>query len=387
MFFVVSHFVLAGALLAADENAVFQREGPNEWRRTSSGTLSLAVQPRLIIRAQGKVRVQGGSGSQVTYQLVQHVKARTEVEARRAVGGFVSRQLARAGDVSEVVFQYADLQSELQIAVPHQLVGVLLRTESGDLEAFDIDGNVQAQTNGGLIRCDRIKGTVQGQTGTGEIRLGRIGGSAKCTSGGGSIFAESIGGGAMCETAGGEITIREAGGPLMLNTRGGNIQVDRAKSTVEAHSGEGVIEVLEAGGYVIADTRGGSIQVGNARGVKCDSAQGTVRLKTGSGPLQVSTAVGNILAELLPGTRFENALLSAGSGDITVLIPSNLPLSIFARNDSGGTPRIYSDFSTVQPKNFGFSRPPLLAEGAINGGGPVLRVAVNTGVIFLKRAK
>ena len=136
-----------------------------------------------------------------------------------------------------------------------------------------------------------------------------------------------------------------------------------------------------------SDTRGGSIQVGSARGVKCDNAQGTVRLKTGSGPLQVSTAVGNILAELLPGSRFENGLLSAGSGDITVLIPSNLPLSIFARNDSGGSPRIYSDFATIQTKNIGFTRPPALAEGAINGGGPVLRVAVASGVIFLKRLK
>jgi hypothetical protein len=69
------------------------------------------------------------------------------------------------------------------------------------------------------------------------------------------------------------------------------------------------------------------------------------------------------------------------------LIPSNLSLSIFARNDSGGNPRIYSDFPSVQAKNFGFSKPPVLAEGAINGGGQVLRVAVTGGVIFLKKSK
>jgi hypothetical protein len=97
--------------------------------------------------------------------------------------------------------------------------------------------------------------------------------------------------------------------------------------------------------------------------------------------------MGNILAELVAGTRLENASLVADAGDVTVLIPSNLALSVIARNDSGGSPRIVSDFAEIRARNIGFARPPLVAEGIINGGGPVLRINVVGGTIYLRRAK
>jgi hypothetical protein len=33
-----------------------------------------------------------------------------------------------------------------------------LQATRGDIEAYDMDGNISARTNGGMIRCDRIKG-------------------------------------------------------------------------------------------------------------------------------------------------------------------------------------------------------------------------------------
>jgi DUF4097 and DUF4098 domain-containing protein YvlB len=226
---------------------------------------------------------------------------------------------------------------------------------------------------------------VIGHTGGGEIRLGKIGGAARCTNGAGSITIDSVGGEASCRTIGGEITIREGMGALVLSTEGGNILVDRAGGNVEAHSGEGLIEIGQANGFVLADTRGGSIQVGSARGVKCDSAQGAVRVKTASGPLRVNTSVGSILAELLPGTRVQDALLAAGTGDVTVLIPSNISLSVMARNEAGGQAKIVSEFPDV--RIFGWNRPPVRGEGSINGGGPLLRINVADGTIFLRRLK
>ncbi|PYT19433.1 MAG: hypothetical protein DMG59_00535 [Acidobacteria bacterium] len=122
--------------------------------------------------------------------------------------------------------------------------------------------------------------------------------------------------------------------------------------------------------------------------MKCESAAGTIRVKTSSGPMRISTAMGSILAELLAGTHLEDSSLVAGAGDITVLIPSNLALSVMARNDSGGNPHgILSDFSEVRAKSFGFSRAPLVAEGSINGGGPVLRINTAAGIIYLKKLK
>ncbi len=97
--------------------------------------------------------------------------------------------------------------------------------------------------------------------------------------------------------------------------------------------------------------------------------------------------MGSILAELLAGTHLDDSSLVARAGDVTVMIPSNLPLSVMAQNDSGGRPRIVSDFSEFRTNNFGVMRPAVMAEGAINGGGPVLRINVADGTIYLRRLK
>jgi hypothetical protein len=121
--------------------------------------------------------------------------------------------------------------------------------------------------------------------------------------------------------------------------------------------------------------------------VKCQSGAGASRVKTSSGPLRVQTAMGSILAELLAGTRLDDSSLVAGAGDITVLIPSNLALSVMARNDSGGNPKIVSDFSEVRAKSFGPSRPAVVYQGAINGGGPLLTLNTAGGIIYVKKLK
>jgi DUF4097 and DUF4098 domain-containing protein YvlB len=379
MLAVVAHVILAGSLLAEDG---LKKIAPNLWERTTSGAFEHTVLPRISVKAPGHVIVQGGSGSQITYTLTQRVRARSEPEARKLLGTFSHFILP---EKMVLTFRYnPDPDSELRIQVPRHVTADLQATR-GNIEAYDVDGNISARTNGGMIRCDRIKGGVFGHTGGGEIRLGKIGGSAQLFNGAGSIMIDSVGGTASCRTVGGEISVREGIGAMDLSTEGGNILVDRAGGNVEAHSGEGLIEIGQANGFVLADTRGGSIQVGSARGVKCDSAQGAVRVKTASGPLRVNTAVGSILAELLPGTRIQDALLAAGTGDVTVLIPSNLSLSVLARNEAGGQSRIVSEFPAVHI--FGVSRPPSRAEGSINGGGPLLRINVADGTIFLRRLK
>jgi hypothetical protein len=69
------------------------------------------------------------------------------------------------------------------------------------------------------------------------------------------------------------------------------------------------------------------------------------------------------------------------------LIPSNVAVSVMARNESGAAPRIISDFPEIRVQTLGLVRPPMLAEGAINGGGPVLNISASGGVIYLRRAR
>jgi hypothetical protein len=94
------------------------------------------------------------------------------------------------------------------------------------------------------------------------------------------------------------------------------------------------------------------------------------------------------LAQLIAGRPFADSLLSTNAGDITVFIPSNLALTIQATNETGGVGRIISDFAQV-PVQTG-SQPGMgaaTAQGALNGGGPVLRVNVVGGTIYLRREK
>jgi DUF4097 and DUF4098 domain-containing protein YvlB len=380
--------VLMGVLLAQDTQMT--REGAF-WVLTESGTATGAQIVKISTR--GSVVIRGSQADQIQYKLTKRVRAREKDDAHRMMGSTAISISIRDRKATLVVAPAirSNVITQLEVSMPRGTTTLLVDTQAGDVEAYDLDCNVHADTTVGQIHCDRIRGWAEGNTGGGEIHMGKIGGTVRCVSAAGSIFVDSSGGEAICQTAGGEIQVHEAAGPMTLSTEGGNIQVDRAGSTVEAHTGQGVIEISQAAGMVLADTRGGSIQVGSARGVKCQSGAGTIRVKTLSGPLNVQTAMGSILAELLAGARIEDASLIAGSGDITVLIPSNLALSLVARNETGGNPRIVSDFSELRPKAFpkAFSmpRPQLVYEGSINGGGPLITINTGSGTIYVRKLK
>jgi DUF4097 and DUF4098 domain-containing protein YvlB len=126
----------------------------------------------------------------------------------------------------------------------------------------------------------------------------------------------------------------------------------------------------------------GPVNVGSAAGVRCDSASGGIRLGNISGPIRVATSMGSIMAALL-GSHLADSYIATGNGDITVLIPSNVGVTIQADNTMADTlRRIISDFSTVQPRRQGTH---VVAAGALNGGGPVLQLAATGGTIFIKK--
>jgi hypothetical protein len=99
--------------------------------------------------------------------------------------------------------------------------------------------------------------------------------------------------------------------------------------------------------------------------------------------MSVSTAMGNIMAELMAGARLEDSSLVAGSGDITVWIPSNFPVSLVWP----GTSRVRSDFPELQTNSTALFRPPVLVQGALNGGGPVIRLNTAGGTIYVRRVR
>jgi hypothetical protein len=125
------------------------------------------------------------------------------------------------------------------------------------------------------------------------------------------------------------------------------------------------------------------VRIGAAAGIHCESSNGgNIQLANIVGPMSVSTDAGNILANLM-GSRLAESLLATGNGDITVVIPSNIRVTIQAENQMADTMRrIVSEFREIQPRSIGTH---LVAQGQVNGGGPLLQISASAGTIFLKR--
>ncbi len=380
---------IAAAPLAAPLNAwqeTLTREGPLWVQKVTGIEPAGAPVSRLRVSTRGRVSVTGSQqDEQVRYIFIRKVKARSEDEARRLLGRFVVKSFRQADLCTVAVAHSGDApgSADLQVIAPAGLRDIVIETFGGIVEASGLSGSVQAHSGGGRIRLDRIAGHVVAKTAGGEVILGTIGGSVRCISAGGPIRADLIKGEARLETAGGDITVREVGGPFYGSTAGGGIQIGKAGSTVVANTVGGVIDVGGAAGSVTAESQGGPIMVGSARGVKCETGGGAIRLTNISGALHASTAVGNIIARLVNAEDWADSFLGTGGGDITVFVPSNLGVTIRAQNESAASlSRIVSDFPGVRVRKEG---PLVMAEGAINGGGPLLRLSSAGGTIYIRR--
>ncbi len=370
-----------GCLAAAGAQTDLTREG-SFWVRSVSGTDQIAPAGRLQINASGSIKICGAPQNHLTYVLKSRVKGRGEQEARRRLSG-LTVHVTRQGETSFLAVQPGAGMGELDVRVPRTLKETLMVTTDGSLEMCDLDGSVRGRTGGGPIRADRIRGDVRVNTSGGDIEVGTVGGLVQAVTMGGRITLTSAGREANLETAGGDVFVQSVGGPLRVSTGAGGIHIGKAAASVTASTAGGLIQIGEAHGVVTTRNFGGPVQVGAAAGVSCENANGGVRLQNVSGRLRVSTAFGSIIAQLFSGRPITDSFLTTANGDITVLIPSNIAVTIRARNDSADSVRrIVSEFPGVEVRMDGSQ---VVAEGAINGGGPVLRLAGTGGTIFIKR--
>ena len=381
---------LASACLLFSQAGEIRREG-EYWVQVVSGKLTASPAAGGIeIHMRGPVRVQGGAGDAISYTLTKRVRAKSVADAQRLLDelGFRTASSKHAIQLLMMYPPRPAAMAELVVNAPSRTPAIDIRSHAGDLQVYDIAGRVSARSGGGVIQMDRIQNDIIAETDGGDIRLGRVGGTVRALSGGGTISAGRTGGESWLETAGGEIYVGESAGEVHASTGGGNIRINRAASRVAARTAAGSIEVHEAHGVVVAGNNGGSIQVGNALGCRCEATGGSIRLQGTSGALRAVSDVGSILAELVAGAKLQDSLLSTGAGDITVYIPSNIPITVKAANELVRAGRIVSEFNEI-PVRHGvqLSRPAVLAEGILNGGGPILQLTAAGGTIYLRRAR
>ncbi|MCS6953341.1 MAG: hypothetical protein RMK57_02585 [Bryobacterales bacterium] len=381
--------LLGFALLAAAQtDPPLRREG-SFWVDTVQGEVPTGEIESLRISCPGSLSVRGVAGrSAIRYVLVRRVRAAEQGQARRLLSQIVLRSASSRSGIALWVSQpmRSATACELEVEVPSAVSRTVLTAATGSVRIAGLDGAVRVATAGGRIWLDRIGGDVIARTGGGDIEAGDLNGALHCRSGGGSIRARRIAGNARLETAGGEIVVGEIGGKLEAVTAGGNIQVERAASTVVANTAGGLIRVRHAGGMVVGATGSGAITVGAAAGVRAQSGVGPLDLRGIAGPIQASTSAGSIVAELVR-LEFDESYLRTHAGDITVYIPSNLAVSVRAWNQSPWRVRqIVSDFRELAIKPAGSpSAPVVMAEGSLNGGGPLLEISAAGGTIYLRR--
>ena len=317
---------------------------------------------RLRIEAHGTVTLESGAAKQLSYTLKIAVSARDAAEARRLIESWPVH-ISSQGEWATVKAMGGAVMSVLSVDAPR-------------LDAAEIVTAV------GSVRANGVAGTLEIRTGAGNIDVGRAGGAVHCTTGVGRVSLDSAGGPATLETNLGDIVAREAGGAVEAQTGGGDVRIGTAWGPVTAMSGGGEISVGKAAGIVTLRNMAGPVQVGSAAGIRCDSASGGVRLANIAGPIRVATSMGNIMASL-SGGGLSNSYLATGFGDITVVIPSNLGVTIQAEDDMADTvQRIVSDFAALQPRRQGTR---IVAAGPVNGGGPLLQISGMGGTIFIKR--
>lgn len=367
---------LAALLLVASLTAVAQdtnykifRRSGGEWVEEINGTLTPGKTVR-VKTTSGPIHLTGAQQKNITYTVRKFVRATSEDAAKREFAQ-LRFTVATAGDVAMLRGECGDRgYVAFDITVPTQTALARLETDGGTISAHNISGRVEAVTGGEAIQLDQIGGSVFASSGGGNIEIGKIGGDVRVETGGGRIEVASAGGHVVASSGGGTVMVGTAK-TMKLETGAGSIRVNRCSGEIKASTGGGAIEVKDVDGPAVFESGGGSIRVG--------PIHGGLRVATGSGP---------IIADLAKGVAvFTDSRLETSAGDIIVYIPDDLGLTIRATVEGARGDGIESDFSNLKitKSNERWGPHEVYAEGALNGGGPILHVHTNSGTIEIRR--
>jgi DUF4097 and DUF4098 domain-containing protein YvlB len=401
----VKRFINIAAVLAlaalwvvpvvAQESRVL-REG-NAWVQVVTGSVPAAKNLKLFTD-RGSVTVRGGQQQNITYTIRKRAYTDSEKTAQRQFEAF-SLRAAQKGDFVVLEgncpgpddYLRRKLSVDITVETPRDLAIVKLMTLGGSVTVHNIAGKVLAETAGGSITMNDIGAGIYAQTHGGSIDVGNAGGDMKLETAGGGITIRTANGQVLAQTAGGSIDLGTALQNAVLETAGGSIQVRKCGGELRASTAGGSVEVGEVGGAAILETAGGSIRLAGATGtVRATTSGGGIRLQQLSRGAFAETAAGPVFAEFV-GQRnnFTESVLETTVGDIVVYISADLGVTVRAFIEAASGHSIRSEFSELKITSEGGDYGPreIYGQGAINGGGPLLKIRTTTGNIELRRGK
>jgi len=263
-----------------------------------------------------------------------------------------------------------------------------VQTGGGNIETEDIIGFATLATSGGNIVMGNVGGPAHLSTDGGHITVKNVAGTLGASTGGGHITTGAIGGSAILHTDGGHIRVASVEGAARVSTGGGNVSVEHSGSELVAETSGGQIEVGETAGLVQAKTGGGGIRVVRVSGpTNLETSGGSIYLTEVDSPVKASTGAGAITAWFVtPGKMAGKCELQSGEGDIVVYIPRQLPVTIDAQVQSGDGHHVIFDpafLAKINREAAVNGDAWIRTEGALNGGGEVIRLRTVAGNIHV----
>ncbi len=179
-------------------------------------------------------------------------------------------------------------------------------------------------------------------------------------------------------TSGGGITVGDLNAPVYARTSGGGIKLGKIGADVDAHTSGGSISLESSTSEVKLHTSGGNITVGRVDGpAELETSGGGIKIDSVVGSLHASTSGGGIRAGI-KGPLKNDCVLSTSGGSVRVTLDKTAAFQLDA-STSGGSVDAGGLTITLEKSNRSRSR----LAGAVNGGGPLLKLRSSGGNIDL----
>jgi TonB family protein len=389
----------ARRVLSEQNGVVTVRDGERVRVMLEMGDVRVRTQASGAVQYRLRVDAPAGSNWSASQMPRFQVSVRTNAEGATITGHSV-------GGRSSEHF-WVTLELDVPRATPLDV-----STQGGSVEVGDIDGRLVCDTAGGKIRVGKVGAAARLVTAGGDVVVQDVNGDLTATTGGGHILAGAVRGSATLRSGGGHIRVARVDGEARMDTGGGNIFLEHAGARLTTSTGGGRIMVGEASGELHARTGGGGIRVWRVAGpARIETGAGSIFLAGVTSPVRATTASGGItalfeteapaLAPAAPPAQAPKVAhpprpvrgetlgeFECSGGDLVVFLPKDIRLNLDAVIGGGENFRIVVDpaFLLSLKTNQMASGNVFRAEGAMGGGGPMLRLRANSGNILLRPA-
>jgi hypothetical protein len=388
--------LLMPVLVAADgvEKAKSAQQNHSGPRVSSDLTGSVAARDgqRLhLVTDLGNIIIKTQNSGKVDYKVRLEADA-SQKDAKQLLKNFIVTAIPTAEGVyfrGQSLGRHASgrLWVTVELSVPRNF-NLDVQTGGGNIETEDLIGFATLATAGGNIVMGNVGGPAHLSTDGGHITVKNVAGALGASTGGGHITTGVIGGSAILHTDGGHIRVTSVEGTARVSTGGGNVSVEHSGSELVAETVGGQIEVGETAGLVQAKTGGGGIRVVRVSGpTNLETSGGSIYLTEVDSPVKASTGAGAITAWFVtPGKIPGQCELQSGEGDIVVYIPRQLPVTIDAQVQSRDGHHVIFDpafLAKINKEAAANGDAWIHTEGALNGGGQVIRLRTVAGNIHV----